>query len=291
MNGGLGVVKHVFAPAIQGQCPPGPGVYRAQPGAHPANARRHAHVWPVGALDSPAASSPALSASNAPNSCNDDSDSRVKAQSTLSGLDLRSVLCRSNGTAKGSSNSSGTGISSERMNTYSGEAREDFIDRKGDNEYSYADTAPNSAERSTATDVAEVSFELDDHGDGSAALELGLSREKTKNEDEDRKRNEEETTVMIECASDSDSDASQWGDEEEVVVFSLDNRQGSRQVRKRFKDSLNASATMPPLHLLRRIWGQVQDSSKCRRTTCWTHAQVRTMTTTRLARSGKMCCL
>ena len=93
------------------------------------------------------------------------------------------MLCHSHGTAKGSSNSSGTGISSERMNTYSGEAREDFIDRKGDNEYSI-DTAPNSAERSTATDVAEVSFELDDHGDGSAALELGLSREKTKNEDE-----------------------------------------------------------------------------------------------------------
>ena len=36
---------------------------------------------------------------------------------------------------------------------------------------------------------------------------------------------------MIEGASDSDSDASQWG-EDEVVVFSLDNRQGSRQVRQ-----------------------------------------------------------
>ena len=66
MNGGLGVVKHVFAPALPGQCPPGPGVVSSPAWCTTANARRHAHVWPVGALDSPAASSPALSASNAP---------------------------------------------------------------------------------------------------------------------------------------------------------------------------------------------------------------------------------
>ena len=241
-NGCLGSVKHVFAPALLGQCPQGPGVSRAQPGLQPTGLSRHAHVPPVGALDSPAASSPALSVSSAPSSSGGggsssgrSSGSRARPRHPFPGLDLGSVLWQSHGQGYSLGSSSGRSGSKSR----NGCSSSGSVERGGHGSglanlsYAYADEVPTSSDRSAATDVAEVSFELDDHSNDTA-----------KQEDEVLRDGGEGVEDGVGCvqgamASDSDSDASQWS-EEEVVVFSLENRQGSRLTRKRCKDSLNA---------------------------------------------------
>ncbi len=118
-----------------------------------------------------------------------------------------------------------------------------------------SDIAPASSDRSAATDVAEVSFDMEEQSDAGTETTLeqgpGDGQEVASHTDIDSEQEEQEQEqeqeqergaggyMAVEGASDSD----QEGEEGEVtVVFSLENREGSRLYRKRCKDSLTGVA-------------------------------------------------